>query len=116
MPESNIPFTVAGGVVLVTGAAMGMGRLHALRAAREGAAVVILWDVDGDGLEALPREVTALGARAVARQVDLADRARHCRGRAGVQGGRRPALLVNNAGIRARRPVLGPPARTVTSH
>ena len=29
---------------------MGMGRLYALRAAREGAGVVILWDVDADGL------------------------------------------------------------------
>jgi all-trans-retinol dehydrogenase (NAD+) len=36
MSASNIPFTVSGGVVLVTGAAMGMGRLYALRAARLG--------------------------------------------------------------------------------
>jgi hypothetical protein len=50
MSASNIPFAVAGGVVLVTGAAMGMGRLYALRAAREGAAVVLLWDVDAEGL------------------------------------------------------------------
>jgi NAD(P)-dependent dehydrogenase (short-subunit alcohol dehydrogenase family) len=99
MPESNIPFTVAGGVVLVTGAAMGMGRLHALRAAREGATVVILWDVDAGGLESVAREVTALGARAVARAVDLADRdaiaeaARECRAEGAL------TLLVNNAGI-----------------
>ncbi|GAP55137.1 short chain dehydrogenase [Arthrobacter sp. Hiyo6] len=38
MSDSHIPFAVAGGVVLVTGAAMGMGRLYALRAAKEGAA------------------------------------------------------------------------------
>ena len=99
MPESNIPFTVAGGVVLVTGAAMGMGRLHALRAASEGAAVVILWDVDAAGLEGVAREVTALGARAVARAVDLADRAaiaeaaRECRAEGAL------TLLINNAGI-----------------
>jgi NAD(P)-dependent dehydrogenase (short-subunit alcohol dehydrogenase family) len=99
MPESNIPFTVAGGVVLVTGAAMGMGRLYALRAASEGAAVVILWDVDGGALEGVAREVTALGARAVARQVDLADRAaiaeaaRECRAEGAL------ALLINNAGV-----------------
>jgi len=36
MSASNIPFTVAGGVVLVTGAATGMGRLYALRAAQAG--------------------------------------------------------------------------------
>jgi short-subunit dehydrogenase len=99
MPESNIPFTVAGGVVLVTGAAMGMGRLHALRAAADGAAVVILWDVDGDRLQGVAREVTELGARAVARQVDLADRdaiaaaARECAAEGPL------TLLVNNAGI-----------------
>lgn len=99
MPESNIPFTVAGGVVLVTGAASGMGRLHALRAAREGATVVILWDVDGGGLENVAREVAAFGARAVARQVDLADRAaiaeaaRECKAEGAL------ALLINNAGI-----------------
>ena len=51
-PVTAPPFTVDGGVVLVTGAAMGMGRLYALRAAREGAGVVILWDVDADALAA----------------------------------------------------------------
>ena len=49
-PVTAPPFTVDGGVVLVTGAASGMGRLYALRAAREGAEVVILWDVDADAL------------------------------------------------------------------
>ncbi|KIS27019.1 short-chain dehydrogenase [Arthrobacter sp. SPG23] len=94
-----MPFTVAGGVVLVTGAAMGMGRLHALRAAGEGAAVVILWDLDRGGLENVAREVTELGARAVARQVDLADRsaiaeaAQECRAEGTL------TLLINNAGI-----------------
>ena len=99
MSASNIPFTVAGGVVLVTGAAMGMGRLYALRAAREGAAVVLLWDVDAEGLARTAGEVSALGARAVPRQVDLADReaiaaaAQDCRSEGPL------ALLVNNAGI-----------------
>lgn len=99
MSASNIPFTVSGGVVLVTGAAMGMGRLYALRAAREGAGVVILWDVDADGLAKTAAEVTALGARAVVRQVDLADRtaiadaASECRAEGPL------TLLVNNAGI-----------------
>jgi short-subunit dehydrogenase len=99
MSASNLPFTVSGGVVLVTGAAMGMGRLYALRAAREGAGVVILWDVDADGLAKTAAEVTALGARAVVRQVDLADRtaiaeaASECRAEGPL------TLLVNNAGI-----------------
>src|SRR6476620_6262360 len=93
------PFTVAGGVVLVTGAAMGMGRLYALRAAREGAAVVILWDVDADGLARTAGEVTALGARAVVRRVDLANRESiaEAAGEAASEGPL--TLLVNNAGI-----------------
>ena len=83
----------------MTGAAMGMGRLYALRAAREGAAVVILWDVDAGGLAQTAAEVTALGARAVVRRVDLASR------EAIMEAAREAAsegpltLLVNNAGI-----------------
>ena len=99
MSASNIPFTVSGGVVLVTGAAMGMGRLYALRAAREGAGVVILWDVDADGLAKTAAEVTALGARAVVRQVDLADRTAIAEAAAECKAEGPLTLLVNNAGI-----------------
>src|SRR6478752_6749220 len=93
------PFTVAGGVVLVTGAAMGMGRLYALRAAREGAAVVVLWDVDADGLAQTAGEVTALGARAVVRRVDLASREAIAEAAAEAQAEGPLTLLINNAGI-----------------
>ncbi len=50
--------SVAGTNVLVTGAAMGMGRLFAERAVREHAAHVVLWDVDG---VALDEALAALG-------------------------------------------------------
>jgi all-trans-retinol dehydrogenase (NAD+) len=99
MSASNIPFTVSGGVVLVTGAAMGMGRLYALRAAREGAAVVLLWDIDADGLARTAGEVAALGARAVPRQVDLADRDAIATAAEESRSEGPLALLVNNAGI-----------------
>jgi short-subunit dehydrogenase len=99
MSATSIPFTVSGGVVLVTGAAMGMGRLYALRAAREGAGVVILWDVDADGLARTAAEVTALGARAVVRQVDLADRAAIADAAETCREEGPLTLLVNNAGI-----------------
>ncbi|MET4096698.1 SDR family NAD(P)-dependent oxidoreductase [Arthrobacter sp. UYCu712] len=99
MPATIIPFSVAGGVVLVTGAARGMGRLYALRAAREGAAVVILWDVDADGLAATAAGVAALGARAVVRRVDLADRESIAAAAAECAAEGPLALLVNNAGI-----------------
>ncbi|WP_346959979.1 SDR family NAD(P)-dependent oxidoreductase [uncultured Arthrobacter sp.] len=93
------PFTVSGGTVLVTGAAMGMGRLYALRAAREGAAVVILWDVDADGLARTAGEVTALGARAVVRRVDLASREAIAEAAREAASEGPLTLLVNNAGI-----------------
>ncbi|HEX9087063.1 MAG TPA: SDR family NAD(P)-dependent oxidoreductase [Arthrobacter sp.] len=99
MSASSIPFTVSGGVVLVTGAAMGMGRLYALRAAREGAGVVILWDVDADGLAKTAAEVAALGARPVVRQVDLADRAAIAAAAAECAEEGPLTLLINNAGI-----------------
>ncbi|MDZ4090946.1 MAG: SDR family NAD(P)-dependent oxidoreductase [Arthrobacter sp.] len=99
MSASSIPFTVSGGVVLVTGAAMGMGRLYALRAAREGAGVVILWDVDAEGLAGTAAEVTALGARAVVRQVDLADRAAIADAAEACRAEGPLTLLINNAGI-----------------
>ena len=38
--------TVAGKTVLVTGGAMGLGKLFAERAVIEHAAAVVLWDVD----------------------------------------------------------------------
>jgi all-trans-retinol dehydrogenase (NAD+) len=93
------PFTVAGGVVLVTGAAMGMGRLYAARAAREGAAVVILWDVDAGGLAQTAGEVTELGARAVVRRVDLASREAIAEAAREAASEGPLTLLVNNAGI-----------------
>ena len=78
---------------------MGMGRLYALRAAREGAAVVILWDVDADGLAKTAADVTALGARAVVHQVDLADRAAIAAAAEACREEGPLTLLVNNAGI-----------------
>jgi len=98
-PVSAPPFTVDGGVVLVTGAASGMGRLYALRAAREGAEVVILWDVDAEALAGTAAEVAALGARAVPRTVDLADRAAIAGAAREARAEGPLALLVNNAGI-----------------
>ena len=78
---------------------MGMGRLYALRAAREGAAVVLLWDIDADGLARTAGEVAALGARAVPRRVDLADRDAIATAAEESRSEGPLALLVNNAGI-----------------
>jgi SDR family mycofactocin-dependent oxidoreductase len=74
----------AGKVALVTGAARGQGRSHAVRLAEEGADVVAvdsLMDVPtaaypmatSDDLAATAKEIEALGRRVVARQVDVRD-------------------------------------------
>ena len=44
-------FSAAGKTVLITGAAMGMGRLFARLAAADHAGTVVLWDIDADALE-----------------------------------------------------------------
>ena len=51
--------SVAGKTVLVTGAAMGMGRLFVERAIAERARRVILWDVDEAALAATVAELEA---------------------------------------------------------
>ena len=98
-------FDMKGGTALVTGAAMGMGRLFALRAACEGARHVVLWDIDEAGLAAVSDELRALGAEPFAQHVDVSDidavaaAARHALDRVGV-----PDLVVNNAGVVRGKP------------
>lgn len=59
--------------VFLTGAASGIGRATAIRAAREGA-VLHLTDVNADGLVAVVEEITVFGGEvAYAAPVDLAD-------------------------------------------
>ena len=55
---------VRGATVLITGAARGMGELYARLAARQGAAAIALWDVDGVRAEALAAELAAGGRTA----------------------------------------------------
>lgn len=95
-------FSLRGKTVLVTGAGMGMGRLYALRAAAEGAATVVLWDVDAVSMHDVGREVRAHGATAVEQVVDLSElaaiqsAATALRNEHGITA---PDLLINNAGI-----------------
>ncbi len=74
-------FTVAGTRVLITGAAMGMGRLYAERAVAEGADTVILWDINEAALaetaEALRASADIFGSGntiIVPMMVDISDR------------------------------------------
>ena len=61
-------------VALVTGAATGLGRAHALALGREGARVVVN-DLRPDLAEAVASEISAAGGQAVAEAADVADRA-----------------------------------------
>lgn len=64
LPDSFVPDRFAGQVMLVTGAAGGMGLACAVRAAREGAAVVIA-DIDAGGAEAAAKGIIDTGGHAI---------------------------------------------------
>ncbi|TFC50711.1 MULTISPECIES: SDR family NAD(P)-dependent oxidoreductase [Cryobacterium] len=95
--------TVSGARVLITGAAMGMGRLYAERAVAEGAEAVILWDRDAAALAVTAAILTerSAGRTLVAPfVVDIADlgaiaqTAQRVRTEVG-----HPDIVINNAGI-----------------
>lgn len=73
MTESTAPArTIADAVVVVTGAAHGIGAAYARALVGEGAAVVIV-DLDGDGAEVLAAELRDSGGRALACRADISD-------------------------------------------
>lgn len=87
-------------IVIVTGAAQGMGRAIAEQAAREGAGWVTIADIKRDEGEAAAEVVRALGAKARFIHTDLRDpKSIHAMidGTAEAAGG--IDVLVNNAGI-----------------
>lgn len=91
---------VAGKHVLITGAAMGMGRLYAEHAVREGAASVVLWDINAGELEKTATELRGRGGKVHAQVVDVSQpqaisaAAEQLRRELGE-----PDVLINNAGI-----------------
>jgi len=92
---------VAGKTVLITGAAMGMGKLYAERAVAEGAEAVVLWDVNADALELTAKELERAGASKIRSfVVDVSDReaieANAARVLAEVGT---PTIVFNNAGV-----------------
>ena len=96
---SQLDRSVAGKVVLVTGAASGMGRATARLFADEGARVAAA-DLDHSGVEAVVGEITEAGLDAVAYGLDVADQQQVEEVVASLTehfGGL--DILVNNAGI-----------------
>lgn len=92
--------SVAGKKVLITGAAMGLGKLFAERAVRENAAAVVLWDINEVALKSTAAELTALGGTIhhfvvdVSAPEQISEAARAVRDEVGDID-----ILVNNAGI-----------------
>jgi len=86
---------IAGQVVVVTGAAGGIGRALAERCHREGARTVAVADLDGAGAEAVARSIGGAGfACDVAREADIIHLVEETERRFGPIG-----LFCSNAGI-----------------
>ncbi len=91
--------SLSGKNAVVTGGASGIGRGICLRLAREGANVAIL-DLNLAGAEKVAAEITALGRKAVAYQVDVVNRAQVDAAIERVHKELGPVqILVNDAGI-----------------
>ena len=108
--EATFPMrekSLKGQVALVTGGAGGIGRLMALRLAREGCTVVV-WDLNVDAANKVAEEINAAGGRAFAFKCDVSDRnvvyavAQETLAKTGGV----VDILVNNAGIVAGKKLL----------
>ncbi|MFF0499656.1 SDR family NAD(P)-dependent oxidoreductase [Nocardia aobensis] len=93
--------TVAGKRVLITGAAMGLGKSFAQRAVREQAADVVLWDVNETALKQTAAELSSGSVSRVHHYVvDVADQQSIIEAGAAVRSEVGDIdVLVNNAGI-----------------
>jgi NAD(P)-dependent dehydrogenase (short-subunit alcohol dehydrogenase family) len=91
-------------VVIITGAASGIGAAIAHEVAAAGAGALLLTDRDADGLAAMTAEITGMGAAVVA---DLADPAAPDRiARAAIDQFGRIDGLVNAAGLTTRASLM----------
>lgn len=86
--------------VLVTGAAMGLGRLISIRALELGAEVVIMWDYNATAMEATAAELRAKGHKVETQVVDVSslDSIREAAAQTLAAVGV-PDILFNNAGV-----------------
>lgn len=98
--------SITGKIALVTGAGQGIGRGIALRLARDGADLALV-DLDQAKLDAVAREIEALGRQATTFIADVSDREQVY---AAVDHAERALggfdIIVNNAGISQVKPLL----------
>ena len=92
--------SVAGKKVLITGAAMGMGKIYARLAVQEGAAAVALWDINQAELDKTTAELRAAGGQVHPRIVDVARPEAIAEAAAALRAGMgEPDVVFNNAGV-----------------
>lgn len=92
--------SVRGMNVLVTGAAMGLGKLFATQAVKEGAAAVVLWDANEAQLKETAVELEAAGGVVHHTTVDVSSEERVAEAAEQVRNDVGPIhVLFNNAGI-----------------
>ncbi|MBT9525350.1 MAG: SDR family oxidoreductase, partial [Rhizobacter sp.] len=99
MNNNPVQFNLHGRVVVITGAAQGIGAACAQRLSQDGAAVA-LWDVDDTRGQALAKSLTDQGRRAIYQHCNVANKSEVDAATATtVQAFGHIDGLVNNAGI-----------------
>ena len=106
MTNNKAMKTVKNKTVLITGAAMGMGKMYAERSVEEGAKV-ILWDINEKGLKKTAKELKAKGGKVHTFIVDVSDYKDIARAAKQVLEEIGPVdILFNNAGTLPDHPFL----------
>ncbi|GAA2548222.1 short-subunit dehydrogenase [Neomicrococcus aestuarii] len=96
--------------VLITGAALGMGRIYAQKAVLEGAKRVVLWDVNAENLEQAATELRTLAKDSThetviePQVVDVSQASVVVLAAQEVLANGTPDILINNAGIVRGKP------------
>jgi len=87
-------------LVLVTGAARGMGELYARRAVAARARAIALWDIDEDAVSAVAAELSKSGIDVRGYRVDVSQREEIAAGMERMRADLgTPDVVINNAGI-----------------